>query len=462
MNPLWLTLPVIVPVSGLAFLTLGKAAYSFARTIERDKIIFARERVKSRAMAIQQLRPDEHGRLGWTFDADTGVYRNLDTLEVIRQAVDVRVDPLARRLLHLERLMLAAPQRETGELMEPLVPPAFQWPDAYSFSQMARRYLKRPSWHNVLLGVSYDDAGNESPIISDMEDMIHVMIGGRSGFGKSNLEYAIARQLIDSADPCKLALVDYAGTTLTPLAQHSRVLFPVATNDAEALAVFGELVKELERRKQLYADCPGVQKLSQYNALDDRKPLEPWFVFIDETPQLARNARLCQQFTIIAEQARKFGLGIVAAGTTWHARVVPEWIRVNFATRAAVYCSGPTSRVVLEQDSSASELERPGQACVMLPGKTGVQRILTPEIEFEVVDGDGPVYAMPEERAEPAMADITEAAVLDAWDHLPDSDKRPHKQKSALCRALGVEPVGAWFTKVDGIARRLDLWVSNT
>jgi len=346
---------------------------------------------------LTHIPADQIGRGGWMVKPD-GSILNLDThAQFGTDWKPAYVDEFRERLDHMERLMLAAAniKQDVAPLLgatEPEVPP-FQWPRSYQYEQMMKLYVKRPSHHNILLGVRYDDDGNESPVVEDMEDLIHIMIGGRSGFGKSNLEYVIARQLVDSIDDCRLAFVDYAGMTLKPLEQSPRVLWPTATDDKSTLPVLRNVVQELERRKSLFADCPGVQRLSQYNSLD-REPLVPWYLFLDETSQCLRNKELAEMLTVISEQARKFGLGIVGAGTTWHATVAPEPFRVNFATRAAVYCSAVTSRVVLDQDSSASDLERPGLACVMLPGKTGVSRILTPEVEFRVVDGDGPLMEL--------------------------------------------------------------------
>ena len=368
--------------------------------------------MKQRA-AIQSLRhlpPDENARAGWVIRPD-GSITNLDSYATLNADGGVRhLDATTERLDRIERLLLAGLSNgtEAQSILE-LPEAAFHWPNRYDFDAMIKQHIRRVSHHNVLLGVSYDERGIESPVIADMEDLIHVMIGGRSGFGKSNLEYVIARQLIESADQCRLALIDYAGVTLKPLEQSGRVLWPTATDDETAIPVLRGVVQELERRKQLYTDCPGVQKLSQYNALPDREPLEPWYLFLDETSQALRNSKLAEMLTIISEQARKFGLGIIGAGTTWHAKYAPEPFRVNFATRMAVYCARSTSRVVLDGDPGASELERPGQACAMLPGRTGVHRMLTPEVEFKVIEGDGPM------RDPPKTEDDLRRRVVDAW-----------------------------------------------
>ena len=386
------------------------AAYAVARRVYDDISLRALERKTFNAKlhafqqreamrTLQRLEPDVNGRGGWMVRPD-GTIVNLDTHSRLDAQWAVSyVDPLRERVDTIERLLLAAAniKSDTAPLLgavEPVVHP-FAWPTEYEYIKMARKYLKRPSHHNVLLGVTYDEQGSESPVIADMEELIHIMIGGRSGFGKSNLEYVVARQLVDSIDDCRLAFIDYAGMTLKPLEHSDRVLWPTATNDETALPVLRGIVQELEHRKSLFADCPGVQKLSQYNALDDREPLVPWYLFLDETSQCLRNKALAEMLTVISEQARKFGLGIVGAGTTWHAKYAPEPFRVNFSTRAAVYCSRHTSGVILEGDYSASELERPGQAVIMLPGHTGTTRMLCPEAEFDVVKGGGPLYKMP-------------------------------------------------------------------
>jgi len=391
-------LTVGVPIGYLALRAVYDDVYQRVMVLADDRVELRAHERREEIANLLHIPADERGRLGAMLRPDLKVL-NLDTHS--RFGSDWQpeyVDEFREKLDHMERLLLAAANLSTDSApllsaAEPVALP-FEWPRSYEYERMMKLYVKRPSHHNVLLGVQYDELGNESPVVEDMEDLIHVMIGGRSGFGKSNLEYVIARQLVDSIDDCRLALIDYAGMTLKPFEQSPRVLWPTATDDATALPVLQGVVQELERRKTLFNDCPGVQRLSDYNALDDREPLVPWYLFLDETSQCLRNKELAEMLTVISEQARKFGLGIVGAGTTWHATVAPEPFRVNFATRAAVYCSAVTSRVVLDQDSSASELERPGLACVMLPGRTGVSRILTPEVEFEVIKGDGPLMEL--------------------------------------------------------------------
>jgi hypothetical protein len=264
----------------------------------------------------------------------------------------------------------------------------FVWPDSYSYSQMLNRYVQRPSYKNFLLGVTYDEMGQEKPVIEAMEDLVHIMIGGRSGFGKSNLAFVLAKQLVDSVDECRFAAIDYAGTTMLPLQASDRMLYPVATDQDQAMSVLYQVYQELQRRKALFQQHPGVTKFSQYEGLGE--DLVPWFLFVDEMPAVTRKVRIRKMLTEVSEQSRKFGLWIIAGGTTWHANVVPEEIRVNYGPRLAMACSKVTSRVVLDNDPSAGTLKKKGHAYALLPGQD-VQRILTPEIAIEAVQGTGPI-----------------------------------------------------------------------
>jgi hypothetical protein len=51
---------------------------------------------------------------------------------------------------------------------------------------------------------------------------------------------------------------------------------------------------------------------------------------------------------------------------------------------------------------------------------------------------------------------FTDQAVLDAWEQLLEQGKK--QNKSELCKALGGQPVGGFFYKVDSAAVRLGLW----
>ena len=68
--------------------------------------------------------------------------------------------------------------------------------------------------NSLVLGVTMSDGGQSRPVTAALSDLVHVAVGGSSGWGKSVFLRALALQLATAAETCRLALRDLGGAIL--------------------------------------------------------------------------------------------------------------------------------------------------------------------------------------------------------------------------------------------------------
>ena len=254
-----------------------------------------------------------------------------------------------------------------------------------------------PSVHRLALGVTVGDDGRAEVVRADMGKLVHVAVGGSSGWGKSVFLRALGFQLARSSEPVDLALVDLEGATFAPFAECDRLLYPMADNERDALAIFQDLLGEMDRRKALFAQYPGVDSLAAYNARAS-DPLAPVVALVDEATALLADKPVENAVRALVLRARKYGLWCVLGGQDWKASSLDTAIRNQLATRVQFRAMSASQSRVLLQRSGAESLDVAGRALAILPGRTMV-KLQAPVVSYqtilETLAGEGPQQATP-------------------------------------------------------------------
>jgi len=393
--------PFVIPACLAASPLVVSAALKLQRGLfdakgrgEQAQIIFERERIKNRNLAIQHIQPDANGRGGWVMLGD-GKLISLDTKAVFDEWAVHRIDPLAERMDRMERLLIAShgSAAGNGDLLEmpdmaPMLP---EYVDADKVLHPA------PTYRQLVLGQAMNSQGHVETVTADMADLVHIAVGGSSGWGKSVFLRWLVYQFIKSVDPVQLALIDLEGATLAPFATSDRVLWPVADTERDAMAIMRELADELDRRKELYAGYPGVDSLYTYNA-EAEQPLEPLIAVFDEATALLENKEIEGDLRTLALRARKYGLWLILAGQDWKHNTLDTAIRNQLGSRIQFKAmSPPQSRVLLGQ-AGAEEINVKGRALALLPGREmmTIQSPIIRHSEIRRMTGTGPQREMPE------------------------------------------------------------------
>ncbi len=289
------------------------------------------------------------------------------------------------------------PQRPggQGEQWEQVEQPTPQWPTRIPLTGILDG---APSVRNLALGVTVHDDGKAEVVRSDMSKLVHVAVGGSSGWGKSVFLQSLAYQLAQSTEPVDLAMVDLEAVTFAPFARCGRLLWPVADTERDALAIFQALGDELNRRKELFGQYPGVADLWSYNRVAD-EPLHPVVVMVDEATALLSSKDVHGAVKTIILRARKFGLWAVLGGQDWKASSLDTTIRNQIGARVQFKAMDATQSRVLLHQAGAEQLDVAGRALAILPGR-GLVKLQSPIISHSniitAIASGGPRQALPE------------------------------------------------------------------
>jgi DNA segregation ATPase FtsK/SpoIIIE-like protein len=353
------------------------------------------------AKSIRHIAPDANGRLGITYNGQ--VYRNHDDRAFYGDIGAIVRDVVREELDGAIRLLLASGSSAPSTVKD-LLPEAagVPLPDRVPL----RSLIDTASYKDLALGVS--DTG---PVRADLADLVHVAIGGSSGWGKSVFLRSIGYQLAQSVDPVDLVMVDLEKSTLAPFEACDRLMYPVVDNERDAVAVFAELADELDRRKELFSQHPGIDSLALYNS-KAQEPINPLVLLGDEITALLADKAVEKNLRTLALRARKYGMWLILAGQDWKAASLDTAIRnqlsccIQFKAK-----SGAQSRILLDR-SDAQDIDTKGRALAWLPGREMVE-MQAPIIGYQdiiaAMSGGGPRYETPE------TGDDLEALVIEAW-----------------------------------------------
>lgn len=369
--------------------------YHYCQNLKLDRL--------SRAQALAEpsrIAPDpmtgsypllqEPGGAGRVLDIDRGLI--FDRNGLVSASPEVHRWAARRRIVQSLTVNVPGADPVAGLLAEPERP--IQWPTEIPLKSV----VTEPDIGALALGVTVSDDGRQEIVKADMGKLVHIAVGGSSGWGKSVFLRSLAYQLALSQTPVDLAMIDLEGATLAPFARCGRLLFPVADTETDALAVLKALLDEMERRKGLYARFPGVDSLAAYNARAD-EPLIPIVLVADEATALLTDKSVESALRTLTLRARKYGVWCVLSGQDWKASSLDTAIRNQLSSRVQFKAmSKSQSRVLLEQ-SGAEDLDVVGRALAVLPGRE-LFTMQAPNISARTILADcsdgGPRYVMPE------------------------------------------------------------------
>ncbi len=267
-----------------------------------------------------------------------------------------------------------------------------------------------PSLQSLVLGAMVDERGVLQPVRGGMTELVHIGVGGTSRWGKSAFLRMLAYQLALAREALALVLIDLEGVTFSAFTRCERLLFPIADSETSALAVLQELLAEMDRRKGLFKQYPGVDSLTAYNA-QAAEPLRAVIALIDEATALLGDKDVQGALRTLVLRARKYGLWIVAGGQDWKATSIDTAIRHQLSTRIQFKAMSPSQSKVLLEQRGAEELTIPGRALALIPGAAEIIQMQAPWVEPHKISqqwarGAGAQQPLPElsypERAEAA------------------------------------------------------------
>ncbi len=198
-------------------------------------------------------------------------------------------------------------------------------------------------------------------VVVDLADMPHVLIAGSTGSGKSIALNAMLLSLIVSLTPEELSLIiiDPKRLEFSSYQHIPHLLFPIITDPHKAAPILRWLVKCMEDRYQMMAEC-GVRNIQEYKIFCKQEGIHDELsyivVIIDELADLMMVAGKESESAIVrlAQMARAAGIHLIVATQRPSVDVITGLIKVNFPSRISFKLTSKVdSRTIL--DTSGAE-----------------------------------------------------------------------------------------------------------
>ena len=204
--------------------------------------------------------------------------------------------------------------------------------------------------------VGYNAAGD--PVIEDVADFIHALIGGATGAGKSSALHSMLMSIVmkQPSDKVKLLMMDFGGSYLSIFKDAPHNILPgrVISDDDGGVDGGEECLEQLFALMKLRENQLASLEVQEKELTKSRWPYV--ICVIDELPVLIDNApNVIPLITRFLELARKYK--IILVFTTQEATKRRISIgSFNIPTRIAFQCSDHTSSRAILRESGAEKL----------------------------------------------------------------------------------------------------------
>lgn len=234
----------------------------------------------------------------------------------------------------------------------------------------SKEYKSSDSKLKLALGKDISGA----PIVTDLDDMPHLLIAGATGSGKTICVNSIITTLLYNASPdeLKFLMVDPKRVELAAFNNLPHLLAPVVTDAKKVSHALNWVVNEMEKRYELFAQL-GVRNITGYNAktkTEDLAILPYMVVIIDELADLmlVSQQEIENMITRLAQLSRAVGIHMIIATQRPSVDVITGIIKANFPARISFkVASKVDSRTVLDMNG-AEKLLGKGDMLFIEPG----------------------------------------------------------------------------------------------
>jgi S-DNA-T family DNA segregation ATPase FtsK/SpoIIIE len=225
----------------------------------------------------------------------------------------------------------------------------------------------------LTLALGKDIAGE--PIVTDLNNMPHLLIAGTTGSGKTVCVNALVISMLYKASPdeIKFVMVDPKMVELASFNGLPHLLCPVVTEAKKVSGALNWVVSEMERRYRTFAKL-GVRNIELYNnkfSKETNQVMPYLVVIIDELADLMAIASqdIENAITRLAQLSRAVGIHIILATQRPSVDVITGVIKANFPARISFkVASKVDSRTVLDMNG-ADKLLGKGDMLFLRPGE---------------------------------------------------------------------------------------------
>ena len=200
-------------------------------------------------------------------------------------------------------------------------------------------------------------------VLADLQRMVHLLIAGTTGSGKSGCLNALITSILLRATPdqVRMIMIDPKKVELSNFNGVPHLLAPVVTNMKQATYVLDNICREMDRRYDVLSrnGCQDIRALNKKLARAGEDAMPYTMVIIDELADLMMVAPSEVEDSIIrlGQLGRSCGIHLVVATQRPSVDVVTGMIKTNIPSRIAFAVASQTdSRIILDQGGAESLL----------------------------------------------------------------------------------------------------------
>ena len=251
-----------------------------------------------------------------------------------------------------------------------------------------QQYQQSPA--NLLISLGKDVSG--VPTYTDLAEMPHMLVAGATGTGKTIFLNSLILSLLYKSTPeqLRMIMVDPKRVEFQNYNEIPHLLCPVIYDAAKTMNALQWLVKEMERRFEVFSEIP-TRNLKSYNsnkAVMDAGLQLPYIVLVvDELADLmaAKGRELEAGIVRLAQMARATGIHLVLATQRPSVEVITGLIKANITSRISFQVASQIdSRTVLDT-AGAEKLLGLGDMLFLSSKSSRITRIQGPYISEKEV-----------------------------------------------------------------------------
>ena len=240
---------------------------------------------------------------------------------------------------------------------------------------------------NMLLPVSPGVDVIGKPVVFDLADAPHLLVGGTTGSGKSVCVNSLLLSLVlaSRTRPIKLALIDPKRVEFSVWKDCGLLFSEIATSISEAINLLDELVDEMENRYSQFESL-GVKNLVEAR---ERGFDGGWIVVaVDELADLVMQGKSGksaeEKLVQLAQKSRGAGIHLILATQRPDAKTFSGLLRSNCPARIALKVQKSTESNIIIDETGAESLLGKGDMLIKGVG-SAIQRAHGYKIENEEI-----------------------------------------------------------------------------
>lgn len=241
--------------------------------------------------------------------------------------------------------------------------------------------------YSLPIALGKDLAGK--PQVGNLSDMLHLLIAGTTGSGKSMFINTLIISLLYKHDPnnLKFLMIDPKRVELSIYNKlYKKYLwYPVITEYSHSVSILKWAINEMERRYKIFAE-EEVRNIDEYKnrgLTSTRENLPYIIIIIDELNDLMMVApkEVEDMICRLAQKARAGGIHLVVATQRPSVDVITGLIKANIPSRIAFAVSSQVDSRIILDDNGAEKLLGKGDMLYLPIMSTSPIRLQAPYVE---------------------------------------------------------------------------------